>query len=508
MAAWSDGYFTDIPYTDKFYAELAPRYLAFACLRQGVRAPRLEPGSAYLELGCGQGYGLNLLAAANPRMTFRGVDFHPGQIANARRLAEAAGLRNIAFEDHSFEQLLALPAGAATKFDVVALHGVYSWVSAESRAAIVRILDQVLKPGAMVYVSYNCLPGWAPLAPLQRFVAEHVARSPGNVQVRVIEALRAALQLVEGNASYFEALPFLKPRIEEALRQDPAYLVHEYLNEHSQPLYHADVARQLGEARLTFAASANIADDLINLAAPSALQGAVQAASDATWRETLLDYAGSKPFRRDVFVRGRNTLGAFEREQMLDETWFALLTTPDAVTYEFPIPIGTVAGRPAIYQPIVEALAKGPTTFGELRRLPALANAHEGALLQAVTLLVGGRQIHPVSADAPPSAEAFNQAVVARAPFGDVASYLAATLAGTAVRVDLAELFAVAGVINDEAPEISARKGWEAMARAGRRLVKDGVALQDQAANEAELVHRIATFRADKLPLFRSLGVV
>jgi len=136
MAAWSDGYFTDVSYTSNFYPELAPGFMAFACLRQGVRAPALGPGATYLELGCGQGFGLNLLAAANPGMTFCGVDFHPGQIDNAARLARAAGLSNIAFEDRSFEQLLALPPDRLPKADIVALHGVYSWVSPENRAAV------------------------------------------------------------------------------------------------------------------------------------------------------------------------------------------------------------------------------------------------------------------------------------------------------------------------------------------------------------------------------------
>ncbi len=134
MAAWADGYFTDIQYTGHFYPELAPGYMAFGCLRQGVRPPHLGDGATYLELGCGQGFGLNLLAAANPGMAFWGVDFHPGQIDNALRQASAAGLSNITFEDFSFEQMLALPPGALPRFDVISLHGIYSWVSPESVA--------------------------------------------------------------------------------------------------------------------------------------------------------------------------------------------------------------------------------------------------------------------------------------------------------------------------------------------------------------------------------------
>ncbi|MGZ5947977.1 MAG: class I SAM-dependent methyltransferase, partial [Caulobacteraceae bacterium] len=183
MAAWSDGYVTDIEYVANFYFELSPSYLAFCCLRQGVRAPRLGPGASYLELGCGQGFSLNLLAAANPGLDFWGVDFNPAHIANARRLAAAAGLPNATFEDFSFEELLALPEGRLPKFDVVALHGVLSWISPENRALVVRIIDRVLKPGGLAYVSYNSLPGWASLIPLQRFMVDYVARNPGDLRV-------------------------------------------------------------------------------------------------------------------------------------------------------------------------------------------------------------------------------------------------------------------------------------------------------------------------------------
>ena len=512
MAAWSDGYFTDIQYTGHFYPELAPGFMAFACLRQGVRPPSLEPGATYLELGCGQGFGLNLLAAANPAMDFWGVDFHPGQIDNAVRLARAAGLSNIAFEDLSFAQMLSLPPGRLPKFDVVALHGIYSWISPENRAIVVQVLDRLLKPGGMVYVSYNCLPGWAPLVPLQRFVAEHVARSTGDPETKVVGALKAALQLLEGDAGYFKTVPSLRQRLEEALGQKPAYLVHEYLNDHSHPFFHADVARELDGARLSFAASANIADDLVKLAAPAPLQRQIQETQDRTWRQTLLDYAGDKPFRRDVFVRGRNMLGQAEREALLAETRFTLLKAPGAVSFEFPIPIGQVKGAPGVYRPIVEALAEGPRSYGELMRLAPFAGAQDGVLLQAITLLVGGRQIHPVTEGGELGggpAAAFNRAILDRLAFDEVPTHLAAARAGTAVRVDFPEALALNAAVHGQGDIAEvARAGWAMMARTGRRLLDDGAVLADQASNQAALIDHIERFNRVRLPLLRGLGVL
>lgn len=511
MAAWSDGYHTDIQYTAKSYAELAPGFLAFACLRQGVRPPDFGPGSTYLELGCGQGFGLNILAAANPAASFWGVDFHPAQIDNAIRQARAGGLSNVIFEDLSFEQLLALPDGHLPRFDVITLHGVYSWVSAENRAIIVRIFDKLLKPGGMVYVSYNCMPGWAGLAPLQNLIAEHAARTSGSPQTRVVAALQAARQMAEAKAGYFEQIPFLKERIEEALRESPAYLVHEYLNQSSQPLFHAEVVRAFDDARLSYAASAGLADDLVHLAAPAAMQKQILETHDRTWRETLLDYASAKSFRRDIFVRGRNALTPFERDALLDGWSFALVTPPADVVTEFPVPIGRMTGHPAVYGPIIEALAAGAKTYAELRGLPALAGAREGAVLQAITILTGGRQIHPLAqtaCDTKP-ALAFNRAIAARAAAGESWSYVAAPRLGAGVHVDFADMVAMhrrfEGVDDADA---CARSAWPGMLRSGRRLLKDGATLEDQASNQAELSARIEAFSREKLPLFQGLGAI
>jgi SAM-dependent methyltransferase len=509
MAAWSDGYVTDIQYVGQFYPELAPGALAFACVRQSVRPPALGPGSAYLELGCGQGFGLNLLAAANPAMQFHGVDFNPGHIANANRQAAEAGLSNVAFEDLSFAQMLELPEGRLPRFEVIALHGVYSWVSAENRALIVRIIDRLLKPGGLVYVSYNCLPGWSAIASLQRFIQDHVAQASGDVGARITGALKAAQQMQEGGARFFESAPALKARIEEALKRPPEYLAHEYLNAGAEPLFHADVARQMEQARLSFAASARSGDDVVHLTAPAPLQATIHATADAIWRETLLDYASNRTFRRDVFVRGRNPLTPREREAMLEATPFTLLVPADEASFDAPIPLGVVSGDQKIYRPIVEALAEGPKSYGELARLPALAGVRDGAVFQALGLLVDGRQIHPVAPGASAStAAAFNRALLARMAVDEVPTHLAAAGLGTAFHLEFEQMLAVAAAFaNEDDTPATARRGWELMARTGRRMRKNGVTLPDD-AHEGELALRIDRFKASRLPLLRGLGVL
>jgi SAM-dependent methyltransferase len=57
----------------------------------------LERGMDVLDIGCGQGHAVNLLARAFPRSRFTGYDFSEAGISAARREAEALGNANVSF---------------------------------------------------------------------------------------------------------------------------------------------------------------------------------------------------------------------------------------------------------------------------------------------------------------------------------------------------------------------------------------------------------------------------
>ena len=61
--------------------ELTPAILNFVALAKAQRP--LSGPLTYCELGCGQGFSANLLAAANPDIQFHATDFNPLQVARA-----------------------------------------------------------------------------------------------------------------------------------------------------------------------------------------------------------------------------------------------------------------------------------------------------------------------------------------------------------------------------------------------------------------------------------------
>jgi SAM-dependent methyltransferase len=509
--SWSDGYTTDVQYTAQLYRELAPGHLAFACLAQGFRPPDIGPGSAYLELGCGQGFGLNLLAAANPAMRFMGVDFLPGHIANARRLASAAELANVSFEDLSFEQMLALPDGPLPAFDFIVLHGVYSWISEANRRNIVQIIDRHLKPGGLVYVSYNCLPGSALIGPVQRFLREFAVRHPGPSPEQASRGLAAAGDLSSKGAYFFTRNPSVEKRLERHKQQSPRYLVHEYLNAHWHSFYHADVVGEMAGARLDYVGSATLPENLVEMCVPDTLAKDVRETTDPVWRETLLDYAGDKPFRRDLFVRGANRLPPLEHDALLGQQSLALTIPLGQTTLRFRTPLGELGGVESQYKPILEASARGPLTLSEIAALPAIKKAPPGSLRQAVALLAGSHQLAPVnpfSRDDVAPAQRLNRAICQRAHEGDASAFLAAPLIGSGVPVPQLDQLAIAAVCDGAAPKATGQRVAAAMEKLGQRFMEDGKPVEDPAGNRKRLEAELSGFFQARLKTYQSLAVL
>ncbi|HEX8735460.1 MAG TPA: class I SAM-dependent methyltransferase [Pyrinomonadaceae bacterium] len=63
----------------------------------GIRQ-KLQQGIEVLDIGCGSGRAINLMAKTYPNSFFYGYDFSEEGINNARREADALGLKNIRFE--------------------------------------------------------------------------------------------------------------------------------------------------------------------------------------------------------------------------------------------------------------------------------------------------------------------------------------------------------------------------------------------------------------------------
>ncbi len=514
MASWQDGYITDIPYTAGFFRELAPSYLHLLTLLMGVRpVPVGQREFSYCELGCGQGLGTLIAAAANPHGHFVGVDFNPAQIAKANDLAERAGLDNVSFHEESFAALAQKGEADGSKFDMVVLHGIYSWISADNQRHIVDIIRSRLKPGGLVYVSYNCMPGWGAFAPVQRLMREFASRRPGRSDQNVLAALAFVNELGAKGARYMKANEPVTRNLARMADKDRTYLAHEYLNEHWEALYHIDVARQMAEARLEYIGSATVSDNVLALTAPPEI-AAMLPSGDPALAETIKDFAVNRQFRRDLYVRGPVRLTGQQFVHELGAVRFALTIAPERATLTLTTSAGELKSNAPLVGPLLERLKEGSASFAELAALPPVSGMPAWQVAQALSLLVESGQIHPLleSGEAEPqAAQALNATLLEAARHDESMQFLAAPAIGSGVYVANAEqlvLLAMKHLGTSDDVGALARFVWPIFKAQNRRMKKDGSVLESEAENVAELERRIAEFVRERYPVLRKLQVV
>ncbi len=495
---WSKGYVADITYSHGYYHELAPSFLRFALLLNGLGNGGGDPAGGaytYCELGYGQGVSANLHAAANPRGRFWGTDFNPEHALFARNLAQQAGVQ-AEWMASSFEELLEadLPS-----FDFITLHGVWSWIDSSARHAIVEFMRRRLKVGGVVYISYNIMPGWSAEKPLRDLMWLHteLAGAQGDsTPGRIRGALAFAQRLRAGGAAFFEQDKRAGAMLDDMARDDIHVVAHEYFNRSWHLTYFADLARSLEAAGLGFACSIH-KSDLAGLVAQRRRACRLDDLDlSPALRETTHDFILNRRFRRDVFVRGADRLGAAERESRLKALGVLLLRPADLPKGVVPTPYGAVQLDAALCRQLLEALdpAGGPVMLSDLMARAGLDQGPAEPVFQTVAALVAHNTLGVVFPDDarqadPARARALNRAIAHRTGAGDTLRYFASPVTGQAVETGTTECLCLLA--------------WERGARAQEDITQ---ALRQGGVPEPQA--QAARFLQDVVPGWRRLGLI
>ena len=441
---WGRGYVTDVEYVDHFTREVCPTWLKTLCLLRNVVAP--EGPVTYSELGSGQGYALNLLAASNPDCTFVGVDFNPSHIVGSRRLATEAALPNVTFIERSFEQLAA-DLRALPDSDIIVLHGVYTWVGPQQRAALREIITAKLKPGGLLYISYNCMIGWGPIVSLQRLFRDF-HRSRGGDSSRAIETIDAFKKYRDFGIAYFADDTLAANKLNELGDKNVSYLAHEYLNEYWEPMFVHDMIKDMAACKLTFVGSARPADNISAFTLKPELAQVVQAERDPALRECLRDMALNTMFRQDIFVRGLLRFSTPEWQDRLTKLKLLLTQPRTAAKMTANVPRGTVQMGRQIYSDALDRLAVGPMSLGEV-------STDGGILLEPTVLMLQTPWAAPASVQKvdPESSARLNAALARRTSGPTTFPFFACPATGSGLRLEPRESKVLAALIRE--PDLS-----------------------------------------------------
>lgn len=513
-ASWMSGYVGDVPYTLGFYRELAPTFLNMACVLNGIDGLRVKGPLRYCELGCGRGYGLTLLAAANPDIEFVGIDFNPSHIVEARSLASKANIANLTFFEMAFGEASQSNDPRLADFDVVVLHGVYTWVERPIRADIHQFIRNKLLAGGLVYNSYNTLPGWATMLPIQRLMIELAQRSSRESIAVINESQSLFNTLVEHNAAFVTQNPGIKNRLERMGAQDKAYLAHEFLNTGWEPLYVTDVMRSMSEAKLTYVGSASLIENLIDLCVPKALQPMVNAAPDTAMRELLKDYIVNKQFRRDIYVKGPQVLAQRDQRRKFSELVFANTLMSAEMPGKFQVPVGEISPKKEAIDALLEVTSSGPATGAQILAAGEKAGlrANDIGLLLMILINAGvlapGRPYH-AGIDCAMS-QRLNRAVMQLTAIANTHRFLASPVLGSAIPVPFLDRIIASDILEQPGAEDAAiaSLAFDRLTASGQSFQRDGKPLAKTDENLAEIAKLVRDFRNHRLRRWQVLGAM
>lgn len=433
------GYVTDAVYTWSFFNYQAPIHLSYIARLNGYPAPDTNEAFTYCDLGSGNGVTVNLLAEALPQGQFWGIDINPDHTRNAREFSDAAGLSNVTHLNQSFET----PFGSELpQFDYIALHGVYSWVSPEVQQQIVTFVDQQLKPGGLLYVSYNALPGWAPVTPLWAMMRNATQGQDLSSIERARKGIAYLQFLHDQKSTYFERNPAAGEHLKRLLKGGLDYFIHEMCHDWFAPCYFDDVANAFRESGLVYAGTAAIHRNRDRNIIPARFQKYVAEPNDRQAQESRRSFLRNEMFRRDIYIRSdvppSSAIG-----NGLDNFWIGPYRGQSDINTDARIGERKLSLTGPVFDALLPLARAGTNRIGDIR---TKISDPDDATVEAVQDLIACRQFIPT---AQPSLESdivegaryrigseINRLYLSRRIAQDGKCYLASSVTGSGFRVN------------------------------------------------------------------------
>jgi len=389
-----------VPGARAFNREVAPAFIDHVCITSGFAPP---PGSpvgegvganfTYCELHAGSAVTTALLAASNPFGEFHAIDPRPEMIASGKALAADGGARNLTYHQGGLETALEMPL---PPFDYVVVHGIYSWVPLRERALVLAFLRKFLKQGGAVYVTYHARPGANRMEPFRRLFREVGRGLKLDAPQRLLATRDLYRLLFDARSPAIAGSGFTPEALAQLSSLPPQAIQADYANEFVDPLFVTEIISDFAAIDCTLAGSAEMAETLPVLMAREPFKTILERLPTVAGRELAKDYLLDTAHRRDVFVRGGRRLAADNREAVLGGLAFALEVPPALVRYERRLPYGDMRFDTPQARAIVEALAQGPKTLGELIERGMAGGSEADPMVGNVHALLLSQQIRPV----------------------------------------------------------------------------------------------------------------
>lgn len=316
--------YDEVPYDSKAFTETHADRLATVATLFGMQPKNVEH-CRVLELGCADGANLIPMAVGLPESVFVGIDLSSRQVGDGQAVIAKLGLTNIELRTGSILDV----TESEGIFDYIICHGVYSWVPPEVQEHILTICRHNLAPAGVAYVSYNTYPGWHVRRMVRDLLCYHARRSPDPLeQVRQARAFIEFLGqsvVVDPTSTYSSTIRGAA----EALRQrSDSYFLHEYLEEHNEPLYFHQFAERVRKHQLQYLGDAHVNTMMMTKHAPEVQETLRRLAGNLIDMEQYLDFLQNRPFRRSLLCHEGIVLNHALRPESLATLYVSSLAKP------------------------------------------------------------------------------------------------------------------------------------------------------------------------------------
>lgn len=289
--------YDQVVYPTAIFPQTMPERAAIVAHLAGLSPPPIETARV-LEIGCGDGMNLIALATAWPRSSFVGIDLAASAIERGQDLIAKAGLTNVELQVCDIRDL---PGRFDGTFDYVIAHGIYAWVPAEVRVALMDAMGALLSENGVGYVSYNALPGGYIRLALRDALHFHVdgLTDPGDRLDAAYQMLsifsRPAAKESSFAAAMRDAASLSKSQAREVLH-------HDELGEHYHPQSLTAVAAEAERVGLRFLGDA--APDMLDQAfLPDDLRADPDVERQIVRQRQAEDFRHGRFFRHTLLVR-------------------------------------------------------------------------------------------------------------------------------------------------------------------------------------------------------------
>ncbi len=308
--------YDDAPYESYAYPLTHPEHQAVVAKLLGLNPPDLN-AARVLELGCAGGGNILPLALDFPNADFVGIDLSPVQIEEANTHKQALGLKNIAFEAMDIMDL----DKKMGEFDYIICHGVFSWVPEFVREKILEICDKNLSKNGLACLSYNVMPGWAPLRSIREMMMIHTAKfeDPAKKVAQARHLVEFLDKLMTKGSSMHTAVHNLNEKFKET--KNDSYILHEYLETNNNPFYFNEFAGMIAAHKLQY-----IGDSTLSLMFtgnfPPEADKALKQVNDMVTKEQYIDFLSNRQFRHSIITHKDTHIKGAGLE-LIDELYFS-----------------------------------------------------------------------------------------------------------------------------------------------------------------------------------------